>query len=551
VRAAGSAPWWLLVPYLVVAGAGAATLTSSHEAAAVVAGADGLSGFAGRTLAMLADQEHGVLLYVPALFAAGPGLWRLWRDGGASRWLGAGIATSVVVVLLTTAALDNRGPHPYVPGLDLTPVLPLLALGIARWDRHVQAATVRRALLRLLISLGLAITASLLLVRDGALLLVNRDGLAEWLVWLSPGYELARVLPALTPAGGQAHGFWLTAAIWTGAIVAAAWLARRWRDETPGRAAVVATGIALGVVAVPAGLVPSVAAGRVVPRLHPAERASSPALQAFDATRRPTGVVYDPLRIVPASDIPALYSFDAEPGRRRQPQPLEVLLNARLSLPAGTYRVTLTPRPGAAVRGAIGLQVGRIGPPLLTWHADAATGDAWTTTFQIHVDASFVGLRVAPALERAVALLQIVPVAVTDASRRPELPPVLSAAQYEDATAYFHDEHVYPEPTGFWVRGRTTALVSLAWDPRRSPHEPGLTLKVHSGAVPNAVAVATRAWHATLTLVPGEPREVHVPTRPGQPLLVLRLSPVQGFVPAEYDGGADRRELGTWVEILR
>jgi hypothetical protein len=547
-RAGWARPAWLVTPYVALAAWALAAGRTTAVSAAAGAG-DAALGVAGRTLALLADQEHGALLYVPALIAAAPGLWRLWQDGGASRQLAAQVGASAVVVSIAAAAFGGA-PYGHVPGAALAPVLPLLALAIARWDRHVQGASVRRGLLRLLVSAGLATSASVLLVRDGALLLANRDGLAEWLVWLAPGYEVARIVPALPPAEGDALGFWLSTLVWGLAIVLAGWVARRWRDEPPGRGAVIATGIAVGAVLLPAAVIP-IAGGRHVPsRLEPAERSTSTVLHDFDARRRPHAVVYDPLRLVAASVVPTLYSFTAAPGVRQQPQPLRVLLNARLSLPAGTYRATVTPHASTAVRGPIGLQVGRIGPPLLTWHPDAPAGEPWAISFHLDVDASFVGLRVAPELEAQVASLEIVPIEVTDASERPDLPPVLAAAHYDDVRLYFHDEHAYPEPSGFWVRGRTTMLATVAWAPERSD-QPGITLKLHSGAAPNEVTIATPAWLSTISLEPGELRDVHVPARADQSQLQLRIAPARAFVPAEHDGGDDRRELGAWVEIPR
>lgn len=538
-----------VLPYLALAG-GAAIAGPGLVPVVGPTGSVPAGGMASQALALLFDQEHGALLYVPALLAAGPGVWRLWRDGGASRRLVVDIVAALAMVIGAAAVVEGGWRHPYVPGAALVPVLPLMALAVARWERHVEAASVRRGLLRLLTLVGLATTASVLLVRDGGLLVANRDGIGELLAWLSPDHELARMLPALAPAGGTRAGFWIAVTCWAAALAAAGWIARRWPAEPPGRGAVIASAIALAAAIVPAVLVPRLARDHVVPAIAPAERASSPALQAFDARHRPMGVVYDPLRLVPASAVPALYAFDATPGLRRHPQPVRVLLNLRLSLPAGTYRATIHPQEGAAIRGAIGLQVGRIGSPVEAWQADGAPGRPWDATFELHVDSAFVGLRTSPELAAQVASLRIVPLGVVDATRRPSLPPVLAASQYQDVTTYFHDEHAYMEPNGFWVRGRTTLLTTLAWDPQ--PGAPaGVTLALHSGDISNTVRISTPAWQTTVELEPGTTREVHVPARPGQSLLQLRLSPEDGFVPAERGASDDRRVLGSWVEVLK
>jgi hypothetical protein len=250
-----------------------------------------------------------------------------------------------------------------------------------------------------------------------------------------------------------------------------------------------------------------------------------------------------------AQDVPSLFSFDATPGARRYPQPLRVLLNTRLSLPAGDYSVTLSPRPGLALAGTAGLQVGRMGPPIREWQIGAGPDAPWTAAFTLPVDAAFVGLRTTPEVEAMVAALRVRPARVVNGRDRPDLPPVVSSATYRHVMVTFHGDQVYAERDGFWVRGRSTLLATFALPPGPDA-PPGVQLSVHSGAAPTNVRFETSTWSTTLALEPGVSRELHVPALQGQSLLPVRIAPDSGFVPANAHGGSDRRLLGCWIEVL-
>jgi hypothetical protein len=165
------------------------------------------------------------------------------------------------------------------------------------------------------------------------------------------------------------------------------------------------------------------------------------------------------------------------------------------------------------------------------------------------VDARFVGFRVAADLERRVASARVEPLAIVNVSDRLDRPPVLAAARYGETDVLFHGTAVYPETRGFWVRGSSTLALSIA-PPVDRTGEPGIRLSMHSGARENRVALATSTWRTTLTLEPGVARQIVVPAFPGQRVVPLSVSTESGFVPAETQGGRDRRLLGCWVEVL-
>jgi hypothetical protein len=80
--------------------------------------------------------------------------------------------------------------------------------------------------------------------------------------------------------------------------------------------------------------------------------------------------------------------------------------------------------------------------------------------------------------------------------------------------------------------------------------ERGVTLRLHGGAMPNVVTLATTTWGERVELTPGRVQEVHLPPPPIAGPFLLRVTTANGFVPAEsLPGSTDRRNLGCWIEI--
>ena len=355
--------------------------------------------------------------------------------------------------------------------------------------------------------------------------------------------------PIAPPANIDPLAFAVSALIWTAVAAGLWWLIARTRPSSQGGAAVTVTIGALAALAVGTAAVEATLGPRLPAREAPALRAEAHMLDGFDARRRPLAVAYDRWRALPAAGVPPLFSFDATPGARRYPQPLRVLLNTRLSLPAGDYIVTLHPKAGAALNGYAGLQVGRMGPPMREWQLAAAPGESWTAAFTLPVDASFVGLRTTPEFERTVAALRVQPTRVVNGRDRRDLPTVLSSATYKDVVVTFHGDQVYAERDGFWVRGRSTLLATFA-PPAATDRQPGVRLSLHGGAAATHVGFETSTWSTIVALEPGVSRELLIPALQGQTLLPVRITPDSGFVPAEAHGGSDRRLLGCWIEVL-
>ena len=169
------------------------------------------------------------------------------------------------------------------------------------------------------------------------------------------------------------------------------------------------------------------------------------------------------------------------------------------------------------------------------------------------IDAELVGFRAQPDLANGNGELQLTAANIVAEGRRVARPPVIGARRYGTATAFFHDDKVFAEPTGYWTRGRATAQVTYV-----TTAESGATTDVilSCGPVPNQVTLSTDDWKQQLMLEPGAARHLAIPTIPvselGVRMAPLRIAVEAGFVPANVDRAAtDRRFLGCWIESGR
>ncbi|MBK5296338.1 MAG: hypothetical protein JJE40_04205 [Vicinamibacteria bacterium] len=493
------------------------------------------------------DQEYGIAAVAPVLAMASVGWWRLWRRDAGGRALAVETALPLLTLALTVGAYEMWWGGSAPPGRHLVAALPLLAVPLATLWQELADAPARRALLVVLLGAGIATTCTLVLAREGLLIANGRDGTSDLLEYLAPGDTLTRIVPSFTADRTALTWPLILLLVWAGVLATLWWAAGRAKALTPGRAglgATVASAIAVSIVgaAVPAARADAAGTGL-------AARAQSAALDAYDATARPLAIVFDPWRLVPPASVPPLVRFEATPGLRRGPQPLRVLLNMRLALPAGTYAVAVEPLPGHTLTGTVGLQVGRAGPPQQRWPVDTLAGAAWTQTFTLDLNSNFVGLRAADPFEASVGRILVTPISIVDHSRRLHRPPVVATAVFAGRPAYFHDTHADVEATGFWARGRATTAITLAVDPASQPR--GVRLQLHSGEGTTTVRVATPGWSTRVSLTPGHVQPLLVPALAHQRLLPVEITSEGGFVPAQHGGASgDRRLLGCWVEVV-
>ena len=328
------------------------------------------------------------------------------------------------------------------------------------------------------------------------------------------------------------------------AAIAALALARV-RTTQAGMASLAA--LAIGVVATFAGasIVPLLPATPAWPAVDVRARPKATLIDEYDAVARPVGVEYSPLRFVTASSIPPRVPIEVLPGTRAEPQPLRVLHNGRVSLPAGRYRLDVA-WSGTRNGERIGLQIGRLGDPWHTWSVEPRPGEHWAVDVHLPVDAGFVGLRGTPELERVIGRIAFVPIEVVDETRRPHLPPVMAATSVEGGDFFYSDENVLPEKTGFWVRGARRTVVTVHREHASGP----LRLRLNSGLIQNRLRITTSGWSKVVVLEPQQPGEVEIPVE-NRSLATLELAAEFEFVPRTVDPTSkDPRPLGVWVELV-
>jgi hypothetical protein len=453
------------------------------------------------------------------------------------------------VLLASVGALVNWWGGTAPPGRPLVPALPLLGLPIA-WGYHrASEAPARRAAYLLLVLIGVAVSLLMLFGQSGELITQDRDGSSRLLQYLTPLWPAWESAPSVAAFGLRQSS--LLIVLWLIVAAAVSWLIGRTRVGSAGLGAL-ATSLYVAAAAVfIAMLGPVVARPASAWVLQPESRSRVPILDNFDAAARPHAIIYDRLTITTAASIPPLMTLAASPGERPGGQPVRVLLNARYALPAGEYEVEIGGMPGnQPAHGTVALQIGRIGSPMLEWDVDIPPGGSWHERFSLPVDVEFVGFVASPPIDSATSL-RIRPLSIVDRSRRQANVhgltfTILSAVAFPNASLFFHDEDVYPERTGVWVHGDSTASMTVA--PSRA--EQGVTLRVHSGAAPNIVTFSTTTWGERVDLTPGTPREVHIPppAKPGP--FLLRVKTENSFIPADFvPGSNDRRILGCWIEI--
>jgi hypothetical protein len=492
---------------------------------------------------LLFDQEYGVVAYAPILAVAFVGAARMLRSGGAAAHRSLEVTLIFGALLGTVGGFHLWWGGTASPGRPLASGLLLLGVPIASLYASTVSRPSVRAGFQVLLASSLAVAGALGAAQGGALLNNDRNGSAALLEWASPAWPVSSAFPSYIADS------WIAAAARTLAWLAAGavvfWLVHSLRPRRLGAAALAT--LVLGF----AGAMTLVPFANTVtelpPALGPEARGRVPLLDGFDAGRRPTAILYDPLSRISSAAALSRVVLVARPGLRTAPQPIDVLWNARFALPAGEYSVELR-RPAGASRSntILGIQVGRVGPPLEQW---IVAGDVSEYRLTLPIDAIFVGFRAPSDLARSDGELRITPVRVVDERKRVGRPPVLSATRYGMTTAFFHDDVVVGEPNGYWTRGGATTQITYAAD-AASPAT--IDVLVHCGPVTNRVTLATPGWTATLVLEPGNLATVAIPTAPqpdpGVRVAALDVSVQDGFVPADVDRtSADRRFLGCWI----
>lgn len=506
---------------------------------------------------LLFDQEYGLLAYTPVLAIAAVGCWHQWRAGGQARVLATELAVAFAALMLTVAGHTMWWGGSSVPARFLVAGIPMLALPVAWEYRRVGQVPDRRAAYRLLLLIGLGAAVAILVSPDASTVWNRRDGVSRLLQWLSPDWHVWAFAPDFI--GQQARWGLAQAVLWIACLAGCAWLFSHLFGRTPaGFASRTGRGLAFLRADVGLGLAliiiclstPPLLGARLKPGPRPADRARVELLQNFDPRARPLAIRYDPFSLVDPASVPASFELVAVRGARRPAQSVPLLLNARFALPAGRYRVELTPVPGASLGGHLALQGGRHGGTLTSWTVTAGSGGRWQDTFDLPVDLSFVGFRASGDLDAVVGEIHLTPVRVLPTLERTAAEDVLGSETLGERFVFlFHDGGSFPEDKGFWVRGASRASVSVVSRTGRLTLPVDLLLR--NGPVANVIHIVTPGETIDVRLGPKETKTVRVSPTALDGTLRMAITPETGFVPARTEAGStDSRLLGCWVEVV-
>ena len=258
--------------------------------------------------------------------------------GRAIRRIAAEIVVVFVALLVPVGAFHLWSGGSGAIGRPLIAAVLLLGLPIAWLARRAASSAIAGASLALLAAASVAQMLFLLSAQKGLLLVAGRDGVSRLLEYWSPSWRLWSLAPSFLMQPPAIA--WAFTAIWLIALAVAV-------VPSPGCAARCAPGAAgLAACGVAGGAVlwcrcwsraRSIGGGRR--RRCPASARRWRCCSDFDAQRRPLGVVYDPLRRVASSAIPPLLAFVAGPRARGERTGVDLLYDARWSLPAGRYEL--------------------------------------------------------------------------------------------------------------------------------------------------------------------------------------------------------------------
>lgn len=484
---------------------------------------------------LLFDQEYGVVFVAPVLALAALGVARMWKSGADVRRSAIEIAAAFAALIVTVGAFHVWWGGTASPGRPLVSAVLLCGAPIAIF--YAAASRRLKIVAHALLALSLVVSVAMGTAVNGALLHNGRDGSAALLEWISPLATLAPAFPSFI-AGGVIAAFTRSLA-WLALGALVAMLAGRRRPAGDGAFtfAILAFALTGGV-----GLV-SLLGGRVAD-VAVESRARVALLDSFDARARPVGVVFDPFLRTTPDDIVRRVAFVSRAGLRTAPQPVDLLWNTRLALPAGEYAVEFT-RPNPQQDATLSLQAGRRGPALETW---TLAGLKSEHRFTLPTDVSFAGFTASAGVAESAGELRVRPLQITNASERLERAPVLSAYHYGPVAVFFHTDGIAAEPAGFWTMGEATARFTFAGDASVS----SVTLALRCGPVANRVTLTAGDWQTDVDVAVGATKSASVPLQPrlGQRFADLDIKVANAFVPAEADkASGDRRKLGCWVEM--
>jgi hypothetical protein len=468
----------------------------------------------GAVVGLYTDQQFGLFTFAPVLVAAVVGGYRATTR--SLRWVT--LASALILVVYTVAVASYHMWWAGLPGLParfLTAALPLFAVPLAiGWAR---ATGTGRAVLAAMLAVSWVMTALVVAHDHGAFAFNGRDGQAAWLEWLNPVVNLPRAWPsffwrsegAFLLHVGTGLGVWIV-----GWFVMRTFVRRHIEHAAVGRVAVACWVLLCLMGAAEAGWRLNGVSGldplRSQLAVHGAAR-TWPAGASTALTMRPDEA--------PLSDRPTRTLLVAGP------------------VPAGDYLLSSEGVTPQAV--TLSARIGRSPLPLRVW--TLAPGTEIAMPLSLPAGAAALVLEAdSPASASALALT----LRPTGPARQAQ--GVARASSIAGGTVtYYLDDHVFVEPTGFWVRGGREAHLVVS----DGPSAAGRTrpLRLRNGGAPNTVTVRVGGWSETVALDAWQDHTLTLPV--GDPAGQWRVSiaSASGFRPSEVGGGDDGRYLGVWV----
>ena len=490
---------------------------------------DGLAG-------LLFDQRFGLFAYAPALLATVAGLGVMlarpaWRRHALE------LLFVVVPYLLVVTYIAMWWGGRSAPARFLVPVLPWLAIPAAAAWTAIERRATRIVALGSLVFTAFA-SAVLVFAAEGALAFNTRETYALWLEWLNGTIDLGRALPVWWR--DEETPLFRGILVW-GMAAAGAWYLLDRTIRTRRVPLVPSIVIATALFAAAASVASAITwlaegvSGRVT------TPSQLDALRTVSAERQLVAVRLPSLARVPRDGIAAALSIAPDRatgtgGAGRNDRPLYILP----AMPAGEYRVT--PR----MNGQDGWVMIGIGRDQFAIHTETLEVASRGITVRLPVDVRALIVRGDEDARRTVIGLDVQPVRLVLPEDRLTEEYAKHAVRYADTTTFFLDEHSYPEPEAFWVKGESASEVVIHQD---SPH-PAETLLIRNGAADNTVLVSTGGWREEMRLGPGEERRVQVPADHARGATLVRISTTAGFRPSDVDPqNRDTRYLGAWIRV--
>ncbi len=495
----------------------------------------------GAVVGLFADQQFGLFTYAPVLATAFVGLViaapRAWRTPAA---------LCIGMLLVYSMAVASYwmwwAGVPGIPARFLTAALPLLAVPLSVvW---AQSKPLGRTWLLALLAMSMTTTALVLGVDRGAMAWNGRTGQSAWLEWLSPVVNLPRVWPSF---------FWRDegAFLWhvgiVAAVVVAVWglvgvIAHRQTGTPHGRRSAVAGGVLIGAMLM-AGVGWSVTDSTV---LDPAR--AQLAVHGAAGQGRAAVLVGPGVGLWNVTERPLRIRSDQAPLVDRPTTSILTLPR----VPAGAYRVRLTPRPARDVMSDEGIsnevtpseiivRLGRSPRPLANLTLAPNTAHEFPLVLPAGAAVLLIEAHTAELAGQWDATL------VPESLARPGSAMARSVWESPaEIQTFFLDDHVFPEAEGFWVRGSRTAEVVLSGGAAFAGRT--RVMQVRNGGVDNVVTITSGQWREVVTL---EAWQEHVVTLPPADVMgswSLAVTSASGFQPAVLSGGDDTRFLGVWIQ---